>query len=71
MAGEGHHTRSSIVLPSTIPFSDRPSEKRRITISARRFKTENPFKKLLHCYRIYVDLGKALIDRATIGIKGA
>jgi predicted LPLAT superfamily acyltransferase len=37
---------------------------------ARRFKTRNPLARLLHCYRIYVDLGKALIDRATIGIKG-
>jgi predicted LPLAT superfamily acyltransferase len=36
----------------------------------RRFKAENPFKRLLHCYRIYVDLGKALIDMATIGIRG-
>lgn len=36
----------------------------------RRFKTENPFKKLFHCYHIYVDLGKALIDRAAIGING-
>ena len=36
----------------------------------RRFKTHNPLAQLLHCYRIYVDLGKALIDRATIGIKG-
>ncbi|MBA4389725.1 MAG: lipid A biosynthesis acyltransferase [Syntrophus sp. (in: bacteria)] len=36
----------------------------------RRFKTKNPFKKLFHCYRIYVDLGKALIDRAAIGIRG-
>jgi predicted LPLAT superfamily acyltransferase len=37
---------------------------------ARRFKTRNPLTRLLHCYRIYVDLGKVLIDRATIGIKG-
>jgi predicted LPLAT superfamily acyltransferase len=37
---------------------------------SRRFKKENPFKKLFHCYRIYVDLGKALIDRAAIGIRG-
>lgn len=37
---------------------------------SRRFKTQNPLAQLLHCYRIYVDLGKALIDRATIGIKG-
>ena len=37
---------------------------------SRRFKTKNPFKKLFHCYRIYVDLGKALIDRAAIGIRG-
>jgi predicted LPLAT superfamily acyltransferase len=37
---------------------------------SRRFKTRNPLAQLLHCYRIYVDLGKALIDRATIGIKG-
>jgi predicted LPLAT superfamily acyltransferase len=37
---------------------------------ARRFKTRNPLARLLHCYRIYVDLGKALIDRATIGIRG-
>lgn len=36
----------------------------------RRFKTENPFKKLFHCYHIYVDLGKALIDRAAVGING-
>jgi predicted LPLAT superfamily acyltransferase len=37
---------------------------------ARRFKNEGPFKKLIHCYRMYENLGKALIDRATIGIKG-
>ncbi|MBP1749605.1 MAG: putative acyltransferase, superfamily, partial [Deltaproteobacteria bacterium] len=36
----------------------------------RRFKTGNPFKKLLNAHRIYVGLGKALIDRATLGIKG-
>ncbi len=36
----------------------------------RRFKTGNLFKKLLNAHRIYVGLGKALIDRATIGIKG-
>ena len=36
----------------------------------RRFNTRNPLSKLLHCYRIYVNLGQALIDRATIGIKG-
>lgn len=37
---------------------------------ARRFKTRNPLTQLLHCYRIYANLGKALIDRATIGIRG-
>jgi predicted LPLAT superfamily acyltransferase len=36
----------------------------------RRFNTGNLLSKLPHCYRIYVDLGKALIDRASIGIKG-
>lgn len=36
----------------------------------RRFKTGNPFKRLLNAHRIYVGLGKALIDRATLGIKG-
>ena len=36
----------------------------------RRFKTRNPLKKLLNAHRIYVGLGKALIDRATLGIKG-
>jgi len=36
----------------------------------RRFNTRNPLSRLLHCYRIYVNLGQALIDRATIGIKG-
>jgi predicted LPLAT superfamily acyltransferase len=36
----------------------------------RRFGTGNLFKRLLDCYRIYLNLGKALIDRAVIGIKG-
>lgn len=36
----------------------------------RRFKTQNPFRKLFNAYRIYVGLGKALIDRAALGIKG-
>jgi predicted LPLAT superfamily acyltransferase len=37
---------------------------------SRRFRTCNPFTQLLHCFRIYTNLGKALIDRATIGIRG-
>jgi len=37
---------------------------------SRRFKTNNLFTQLLHCYRIYVDLGTALIDRAALGIRG-
>lgn len=37
---------------------------------ARRFGTGNRITRLLHCYRIYVNLGKALVDRAAIGIKG-
>ena len=36
----------------------------------RRFKTGRGLKKLLNCYRIYENLGKALIDRAIIGIRG-
>lgn len=36
----------------------------------RRFRTGNLFKRLLDCNRLYVSLGKALIDRAIIGIKG-
>ena len=36
----------------------------------RRFITSSFLGRLLHCYRIYVNLGKALIDRASIGIKG-
>jgi predicted LPLAT superfamily acyltransferase len=36
----------------------------------RRFKDKGSFRKLVHCYRMYENLGKALIDRATIGIKG-
>lgn len=36
----------------------------------RRFRTGNHFTRLLDCYRLYVGLGKALIDRAVIGIKG-
>jgi predicted LPLAT superfamily acyltransferase len=36
----------------------------------RRFKDEGFFKNLIYCYRMYENLGKALIDRATIGIKG-
>jgi predicted LPLAT superfamily acyltransferase len=36
----------------------------------RRFKDKGSFKKLVHCYRMHENLGKALIDRATIGIKG-
>ncbi len=38
---------------------------------SRRFRTGNCVTRLLHCYRIYVNLGKALIDRAAIGIRGA
>lgn len=37
---------------------------------ARRFKDKGPIRRLIHCYRMYENLGKALIDRATIGIKG-
>jgi predicted LPLAT superfamily acyltransferase len=37
---------------------------------ARRFRNTGPFRNMLHCYRMYENLGKALIDRATIGIKG-
>jgi predicted LPLAT superfamily acyltransferase len=37
---------------------------------ARRFRNEGLFRNLIHCYRMYENLGKALIDRATIGIKG-
>ncbi len=36
----------------------------------RRFGTGRVLKKFLNCYRIYENLGKALIDRAIIGIKG-
>lgn len=36
----------------------------------RRFGTGSVLKKFLNCYRIYENLGKALIDRAIIGIKG-
>ncbi len=36
----------------------------------RRFRNEGIFRKLIRCYRMYENLGKALIDRATIGIKG-
>lgn len=36
----------------------------------RRFKKNSGLIRLLNCYRIYVNLGKALIDRATVGIKG-
>jgi predicted LPLAT superfamily acyltransferase len=49
----------------------RPSIRKRADYYlARRFKTGSLFTKLLHCYRIYVNLGEALIDRASIGIKG-
>ena len=36
----------------------------------RRFETSHPFKKRLNTFRIYVNLGKALIDKAIFGIKG-
>jgi predicted LPLAT superfamily acyltransferase len=37
---------------------------------ARKFRDEGLLRNLVHCYRMYENLGKALIDRATIGIKG-
>ena len=35
-----------------------------------RFSTDTHPKRLLHCYRLYTNLGRALIDRASIGIRG-
>ena len=58
------------MLLSTILFSDRLSERKPITISREDLTRAIFCGRLLHCYRIYVDLGKALIDRASIGIKG-
>ncbi len=37
----------------------------------RRFGNEGFYKRLLHCYHMYESLGRALIDRAAIGIRGA
>ena len=37
---------------------------------SRRFRGKSPIERLGHTYRIYLSLGKALIDRAVIGILG-
>lgn len=36
----------------------------------RRFKRNSGIAALIHCHRIHVNLGRALIDRAAVGIRG-
>ena len=70
IAGEGYHTALLSCVALYYALFRPAIRKKADYYLTRRFNTRNPLSKLLHCYRIYVDLGKALIDRATIGIKG-
>lgn len=67
----GRRVAYILLDPVALYYSLRPDiRKKALFYITRRFGNRNTCANLIHCYRLYKSLGKSLIDRAIIGIKG-